>query len=63
MMDKAGETGGAAILQKLEVCRTWLKEKWEVDLDAMRAEVQKRQANLDWNYIMSLGFLHEDEEN
>jgi len=63
MMEHAGEEGATAINQKLEMCRGWLAEKWEVDLDAMRAEVQKRQANLDWDYIMSLGFLHEKDEN
>jgi len=63
MIEHAGEEGATAINQKLEMCRGWLAEKWEVDLDAMRAEVQKRQANLDWDYIMSLGFLHEKDEN
>lgn len=63
MIEHAGEEGATAIYQKLEMCRGWLAEKWEVDLDAMRAEVQKRQANLDWDYIMSLGFLHEKDEN
>lgn len=63
MIAHAGEEGASAIHQKLEMCRGWLAEKWDVDLDAMRAEVQKRQANLDWDYIMSLGFLHENDEN
>ena len=63
MMSKAGTTGAAFITLKLDMCRTWLKEKWEIDLDAMRAEVQKRQANLNWEDIMSLAFLHENEEN
>jgi len=63
MIEHAGEEGATAINQKLEMCRGWLAEKWEVDLDAMRVEVQKRQANLDWDYIMSLGFLHEKDEN
>ena len=58
-----GCKGASYINQKLEMCRTWLAEKWEIDLDAMRAEVQRRQANLDWDVVMSLGFLHEKEEN
>lgn len=62
MIDKAGETGAGYINQKLEMCRAWLKDKWEIDLDAMRAEVQKRQAVLDWEEIMSLGFLHESND-
>lgn len=63
MITTAGPTGAAFINQKLEMCRTWLAEKWQIDLEAMRAEVQKRQANLDWDMIMSLGFLHEQPEN
>ncbi len=63
MITTAGPTGAAFINQKLEMCRTWLAEKWQIDLEAMRAEVQKRQANLDWDMIMSLGFLNEQPEN
>lgn len=61
MMSIAGEgdgKGAKILTQKIEICRTWLAEKWELDLDALRAEVQKRQANLDWDYIMNLGFLN-----
>lgn len=58
-MEEAGEYGSAIILQKLDMCRAWLAEKWEIDLDALHVEVQKRQENLDWDNIMSLGFLNE----
>jgi substrate import-associated zinc metallohydrolase lipoprotein len=58
MIDKAGTSGADIINQKLEMCRTWLAEKWDIDLDEMHKEVQKRQENLDWDMIMSLGFLH-----
>jgi len=58
MISKAGTSGADKINQKLEMCRTWLAEKWEIDLDEMHKEVQKRQENLDWDMIMSLGFLH-----
>lgn len=54
-----GHKGGDILMQKLEICRTWLREKWSLDLDALHAEVQKRQNNMDWDMIMSLGFLHE----
>lgn len=57
-----GKNGGAIIQQKVDICRTWLAEKWELDLDALRAEVQRRQANLDWDMIMSLGFLGDKAE-
>ena len=63
MITKAGNDGANYINQKLNMCRTWLAEKWEIDLDAMRAEVQKRQANLNWDDIMNLTFLHENENN
>ena len=59
MIEKAGSVGGPIIIQKLEMCRTWLDEKWQIDLDAMHAEVQKRQSNLDWDKIMHLKFLNE----
>ena len=58
MISKAGKSGAEKITQKLEMCRTWLAEKWDIDLDEMHQEVQKRQENLDWDMIMSLGFLH-----
>lgn len=63
MMEVAGSTGAAYINQKLDMCRTWLAEKWQIDLEAMRAEVQKRQANLNWDDVMSLAFLNEQPEN
>ena len=59
MIEKAGSVGGPIIIQKLEMCRTWLDEKWQIDIDAMHAEVQKRQSDLDWDKIMHLKFLNE----
>ena len=59
MMTKAGDVGGPIITQKLEICRTWLMDKWDIDLDAMHVEVQKRQSDLDWKKIMDLEFLNE----
>lgn len=61
MLTVAGQDGknGRKILeQKIEICRTWLLEKWNLDLDALRAEVQLRQANMDWEKIMNLEFLN-----
>ncbi len=55
---QGGKNGDKIIQQKIEICRTWLREKWNLDLDALRAEVQKRQQNMDWDMIMSLGFLN-----
>ncbi len=41
--DEDGIDGVAAINQKVEIMRNWLRDEWGVDLDALRAEVQKRQ--------------------
>ena len=59
MIDNAGETGAGYINQKLDMVRTWLAEKWEIDLEKMHREVQKRQLELDWDDVMSLKFLNE----
>jgi substrate import-associated zinc metallohydrolase lipoprotein len=56
-----GKKGRAILIQKIGICRDWLADKWQLDLDALRAEVQKRQNNMDWDMIMSLGFLHQQK--
>ena len=64
MLEQAGSEGAALINQKWEICNTWLAEKWEISLDELRAEVQKRQANLDWTMIMDFDkMLDEKREN
>ena len=64
MLKEAGTEGAALINQKWEICNNWLAEKWEISLDDLRAEVQKRQANLDWDMIMSFDeMLKEKREN
>lgn len=42
--DKDGIDGAEAILKKVQIARDWLKNEWGVDLDALRQEVQERQA-------------------
>lgn len=38
---------GKAILEKkIVVCRDWLRDKWNVDLDALRADVAERQLHI-----------------
>lgn len=49
--DSDGVDGYAVILQKLNIAREWLRDAWQVDLDALRAEVQRRQANIDMNEL------------
>ena len=45
--DKDGIDGVVALKQKIEIARTWLKDKWGVDLDKLRKEVQYRQQHID----------------
>lgn len=42
-IDDDGIDGQAIILQKLDMAKTWLKENFNLDLDALRNEVQQRQ--------------------
>ena len=61
MLNIAGQDGkeGRKILeQKIDICRSWLAEKWQLDLDALRAEVQNRQKDMDWDKIMNLEFMN-----
>lgn len=44
--DEDGVDGVAIINQKLTICRNWLRDDWGINLDALRAEVQNRQANM-----------------
>lgn len=45
--DKDNVDGVAVINQKVNICRTWFKDEWGLDLDALREEVQYRQLNYD----------------
>ena len=61
MLTVAGQDGanGASIInQKLEICRAWLAEKWEIDIDALHKEVQARQENLNYEKIMKCDFSY-----
>ena len=62
-MTVAGEYGSSIITLKWDMCRTWLAEKWEIDLDALHVEVQKRQEDLDWSKIMNLDFMQEKTDS
>lgn len=41
-----GINGRAIILQKLEMAKKWLKDSWEIDIDSLRAEIIRRQLNI-----------------
>lgn len=41
-----GINGEEVILQKLGIARKWLKDSWNIDIDALRAEIMKREAKI-----------------
>lgn len=43
--DSDGVDGVSVILQKIEIARQWFRDAWNMDLDALRVDVQRRQAN------------------
>ena len=47
VIDSDGVDGKTLILQKLWICKQWMRESWNVDLDKLREEVQTRQKNMD----------------
>ena len=49
--DKDDIDGVDAINQKVQIARTWLKDAWGIDLDALREEVQYRQTHYDINEL------------
>ena len=42
-LDNDGVQGDKVILQKLDMVRAWLKDNWNINLDDLRYEVQRRQ--------------------
>ena len=62
-----GVTGEDMILQKWEIARTWLADKWQISLEDLRAEVQLRQKNLIPHYQDILNddfsFLDDQRQN
>jgi substrate import-associated zinc metallohydrolase lipoprotein len=42
-----GIDGKALIKSKLEIARKWLKTAWSIDIDALRAEIIKREVNIE----------------
>lgn len=57
--DEDGIDGPAVIEQKLAICRNWLRDDWNIDLDSLRNEVQRRQANMNIdslrNQVLTIG--------
>ena len=54
-----GIDGVAIINQKVQIARSWFRDAWGLDLDALRAEVQRRQSNINIdslrNVVYSIG--------
>ncbi|MCH5216340.1 MAG: hypothetical protein J1F10_05315 [Muribaculaceae bacterium] len=42
-----GVKGHEILEHKLNMVRTWFKDKWDIDFDGLRAEVQERQKHID----------------
>ncbi|MBQ9576605.1 MAG: hypothetical protein IJV11_06960, partial [Muribaculaceae bacterium] len=52
--DKDGIDGADAILQKVQIARQWFHDAWGVDLDALREEVQTRQATYNMDELRQM---------
>ncbi|MBR4829862.1 MAG: hypothetical protein IKZ92_08700 [Muribaculaceae bacterium] len=52
--DEDGIDGAEAIERKVQIAREWFRTAWNVDLDALREEVQLRQATYDINQLRQL---------
>ncbi len=57
--DVDGVDGPAVIQQKLTICHNWLRNEWGIELDSLRNEVQRRQANMNIdslrNQVLTIG--------
>ena len=53
VVDKDGVNGRAIILQKLSICREWLRGSWNINIDSLRHEVQVRQANINMTLLLN----------
>lgn len=49
-----GVDGVAVINQKVQIARTWFRDAWGLDLDTLRAEVQRRQSNINIDSLRNL---------
>ncbi len=48
-----GVDGKTTILTKLEKCRKWMKNEWNIDLDSLRTEVQYRENHINMDSLLS----------
>lgn len=47
------QKGSAIINQKINLCKDWLREKYNYELDSIRAEVQRRAEALTYDIVMN----------
>ncbi len=51
--DESDGVDGLAVLQnKLQICKLWMQEQWNVNLDSLRSEVQYRQSHIDIDELL-----------
>jgi substrate import-associated zinc metallohydrolase lipoprotein len=51
LLEMAGDDGATIILKKLSICSNWLKEKWKIDIVAMRNEIIAREQNINDDFF------------
>ena len=52
--DTDGIDGPEAIMRKVQIARQWFRDAWDIDLDALREEVQTRQATYNMNELRKM---------
>ena len=52
--DRDGVDGVALLTQKINIARTWFREQWNIDLDALRNAVQTRVSTYDSSVLEQL---------
>ncbi len=45
-MTEAGTTGASLIQEKLDIVKDYMKSSWNIDMDELRAAIQRRQADI-----------------
>jgi substrate import-associated zinc metallohydrolase lipoprotein len=54
ILDAAGTSGGATILRKFAIVKSYMKDSWNIDLDELRDVVQRRQSEVKYLDLESL---------
>lgn len=52
--DSDGVDGVAILTQKINICRNWFKEQWNIDLDELRRVVQERMSTYNASVLNTL---------